>query len=189
MSRSFLSVSNVGVERAERLLVNIPNGLKKAVPRAINRAMESARTVGVQQARDQYTVKARAIRSTIKLDRANANKMIGVITSSGSPISLYDFKVNPKTVNGRRRSPIRVSVKKGQQTLLNRAFIARLGSGKTGVFERVGDKRFPIKLLFGPSAPQMLGNENVANMIEKTATETMDKRLDHEIGRLLDGAM
>lgn len=188
MSRSFLSVSNVGVERAERLLMNIPGGLKKAVPRAINRAMESARTVGVQQARDQYTVKAKAVRSTIKLDRASSGRMVGVITSSGSPISLYDFKVNPKTVNGRRRSPIRVSVKKGQQTALSKGFIGRLGSGKTGVFERIGEKRLPIKMLYGPSAPQMLGNDNVADKIEKTAAETMDKRLDHEIGRLLDGA-
>lgn len=188
MSRSFVSVSSVGIERAERLLTYIPKGVETAVPRAINRAMESARTAAVTKAREEYTVKAKAVRSTIKLTRANASNMTGVITSTGSPIPLYDFKVNPKTVNGRRRSPIRVSVKHGQQTSLNRAFIARLGSGKTGVFERLGKSRLPIKMLYGPSAPQMLENDNVAEFIEKTAVETMNKRLDHEIGRLLEGA-
>lgn len=189
MSKSFVSVSSVGVEKAERLLALIPGGVQKAVPRAINRAMESGRAAGVEKVREQYTVKAKAVRSTIKLSRANSRNMEGVITSIGSPIPLYDFKVNPKTVNGRRRSPIRVSVKKGQQSALGKSFIARLGSGKVGVFERLGNKRLPIKMLFGPSAPQMIGSDSVIDYIEKAAVDTMDKRLDHEIGRLLDGAV
>ncbi|MGG1391277.1 hypothetical protein ABE386_26690, partial [Brevibacillus brevis] len=55
------------------------------------------------------------------------------------------------------------------------------------VYRRTTPKRFPIKGLYAPAVPQMLDNEKVRKSIQNKMLETLDKRLEHEIGRVLDG--
>ena len=71
------------------------------------------------------------------------------------------------------------------------AFVARFKSGHTGIFERTGGvtsrDKDEIQELYGPSVPQMLGNDEVANKVIEDTMETFDKRMEHEITRLLNG--
>ena len=187
MSREFVSLGKDQIDHAKRMLVGFEDQIPKAASRAINRALENARSNFVKDVRESYHLKARDVRDTIKITRARHNDLVGEVKSTGSPLPLSSFKVRPSTVNGRRRIPLRVSVRKGQVSELDRAFNARVGGG-VKVFERVGKSRLPIKKLYGPSVPQALGNDQIVNEVAKKARETLNDRLDHEINRILDGA-
>jgi hypothetical protein len=81
--------------------------------------------------------------------------------------------------------------------MLDRAFKAKMGA-HTGVYERVGDGRFPVRELYGPSTPQMIatiaeaeessGSQTTTeDSMENLMAETYSKRLDHEVEAILNG--
>jgi hypothetical protein len=186
MRKAFLEVDDKQLENAERMLLDIPGGTGKAVYYALTRAIQNARSNLVNEARKSYTVKAKSVRSTLKIKRVTKKNLFGEVRSTGRVIPMIDFKVNPKTVNPRRSAPIRVGVRKGTSSPLASAFIARI-DGKVGVFERVGPNRAPLRQIFGPSAPQMVGNEDVIKRVSDEAVEVLQRRLDHEIQNILAG--
>ncbi len=54
-------------------------------------------------------------------------------------------------------------------------------------FERVGTSRFPIEKKFGPSTGHMMQNDTVIEQMDKTISESFEKRMEHEINRILAG--
>jgi hypothetical protein len=188
MSREFISLGNDRLQKAKNMLVGFEKEIPQVVARAINRSIENARSNVVREVRDRYNVRAKDIRTSIKISRANKNYPTAVLSSTGGPLPTMAFQVRPGTVNGKRRTPITVSVKKGQSEKLDRAFIAMVG-GKTGVYERIGQTRLPIRQMYGPSVPQMIGNDEIVKEIADKARAMLDDRLDHEIKRVLDGAL
>lgn len=185
MTREYVTVTTEHVEKAQAMLAHLPGQSQKVLARALNRALENARSNTVKSARDEYQVKATEVRKTLKITRATSTRLQAVVSSRGMVLPLSAFSVKPKTPNGRRRTPIRVGVQKGSAEALRNAFIARVG-GRLGVYERVGKARLPIKQLYGPSVPQMIGNNRVIGDIAEKARQTMDVRLDHEISRVLN---
>ena len=70
---------------------------------------------------------------------------------------------------------------------LDHAFVAQVG-GHRGVFEREGDERFPIHELYGPATPQMMySNEDVLDEMEAKMADTYEKRIEHELMRVMNG--
>ena len=60
--------------------------------------------------------------------------------------------------------------------------------GHTGVFEREGPERFPIRELFGPSAPQAFNEEDeTTDRMTEEILKTYESRIEHEIMRVLNG--
>lgn len=174
--------------RAETLLGEIKGALPKVQSNAINRSLVSARAEAVRSVRQEYAIGADAVRKTIVVRIASMANPVGCILSSGSPIALSKFDVSPKRPQGgKNQTPVTVRVKlAGGRKPIKHAFVAKVSSGHIGVFIRAGKKRYPIKQLYGPSVPQMLGSEKVSKKIEAKAMETLDKRLDHEINRVLE---
>lgn len=188
MSAEYISAGPERLKKARNMLIGFEDEIPKVVSRAINRAIENARANVVREVRDHYNIKAKDIRTTLKISRSNSKNLAAVISSRGAPLPTMAFKVRPGTVNGRRRTPLTVSVKKGQSENLDRAFIATLGGSK-GVYERIGGPRLPIRQLYGPSVPQMIGNEEIIKQIADQARKTLDDRLDHEINRVLEAGV
>lgn len=172
------------LERVEEMLSSIPKGMEKATSAAINRTLQSTKTLATRKVREIYDVKAEVARGTISLKRASNSNPYGAMISRGTPIPLIKFKINPNKPNPARRKPIFASVKKSGGTLKS-AFVASFDSGHTGVFERIGKSRLPIRELYGPSTPQMIGEESIIEELAEAAQETMIKRLSHEAVRLL----
>ena len=80
----------------------------------------------------------------------------------------------------------RVLRSSAQQTLEN-AFVTHVG-GHTGVFEREGPERFPIRELFGPSAVQAFyAHEETTDKMDEEILKTYESRIEHEIMRVLNG--
>lgn len=180
----------LGAERLEylsKMLVGFEDQIEKVKVRAINRATTTAQSTLVRKVRENYHIKAGDVRKSLTVSRARPGLPQSVISSSGKDLPTIAFQVRPGTVNGKRRTPIRVSVKKGSTTELDRAFIARIG-GRLGVYERLSEKRFPIRQLYSVSIPVMANNPDVVESVAEDARSMLDKRLDHEINRVLDGA-
>ena len=97
------------------------------------------------------------------------------------PLRVFDTKVD-------RSGRVVTRVKKsGARQALDHAFEAKMGS-HYGIYERQGEKRFPVKELFGPATPQMMySNENVMDSIEAKMASTYEERIEHEITRVLNG--
>lgn len=176
------------MDRAKLLLKQIPGGAPKAVVNALNRAAEGARTDAVKKVRDRYFIRAKDVRDTIVLKKASVDNPSVIIRSTGSPIALSKFRVTPSRPPAKvRKNPIVVRVVRGGGGPVKNAFVARVASGHIGVFHRAGKSRLPIIQRYGPSVPQMLGHESVTQYIEEQARDRLEKRLDHEIERMLKG--
>lgn len=104
------------------------------------------------------------------------------ITYAGNVLPLLTFNTKFS-----RNGLIQTQVKReGATAVLEHAFAARV-FGPIGVFERVTEKRFPIEQKFGPSTAHMMSSEQVVEKMDATVRETFERRLEHEITRVLNG--
>jgi len=176
------------IARAADALQHIAGGAGKAMSRAINRAIQGARTAATKQIRRVYRIKSGDVKATMTLRRATPSNLSASVTSRGKRINLYAFAPRPSAsgTGGKGRRHLTISVLRGRRTRHRSAWVGSFGkSARLRVAMRKGPKRFPIRALSGPAVPQMLGTRDVIAEVEKVAAERLDKRLDHEIGVLL----
>lgn len=71
------------------------------------------------------------------------------------------------------------------------AFVAKMNNGHIGIFERTGgmtsNSKDELEELYGPSVPQMLGNQEVAEKLTDEAMKSFEKNLDQYVYALLNG--
>lgn len=159
----------------------------QAISSALNRAVSNVATNVGREIRQEYTIKSGDVEATLEKTRANKSNLSAIVRSKGELVPLDRFKVSPKTVQPRRKKPIKVGVKKGGLKTTLDAFVSDINGIK--VFKRTTQKRLPIRRLFGPSVPQMLGNEEIIAKIDAAGSEMFLRRLDHEIDRILQRGM
>ena len=175
------------LDKATRLLAGINGGVYKAVGSALTRAATVGKTAAKQPVTKEYTisqseflVRTRDINHFVREDSGGLSVVFGF---RGNVIPLMKFSTR---VNGSGQVVTQVK-RSGSAATLNRAFSAQMG-GHRGVYERIGPSRFPVKELYGPATPQMMySNEEVTDEIERKVADTYEKRIDHEILRLLNG--
>lgn len=181
-----ITIDSIKFKEVEKELGEYKTKAPVALSRALNRAASNAKTNASKKVREQYTIKAKDIKSTINITKANKSSLRAVVKSTGERTPLIKFKVSPP--NPRPKNPpkvLRVEVKKGGLKNLVGAFVANVNGNK--VFKRTSSARLPIQQLFGPAVPQMLGTSSIKDFIENEATKIFDQRLDHEIERILGG--
>lgn len=182
--RMIVQVDERMLREVQAKLGSFSNKAPNAIARALNRAATNIKSNMSKEVRKYYTIKASDIKSTILKYRASRSNLSASVVSRGNPIGLDKFKVSPKTVQPNRKKPIKVGVKKDGLKVVLGAFVADVAG--IGVFERTTKARYPIRRLYGPSVPQMLGNVHVREEIGKQGYETFQKRLDHEINWILE---
>lgn len=171
------------IDKAKEALSEIPGGVETAMMRAFNRALQQGRTAATRAVTRSYTVKAKEVRPTFKMYKANRRDLNAELLSRGRnlPLSAYAHKPR-KDTTGNARKQVRVSIKKdGGFKPLGQAFVHQ---GR--IFKRLGASRLPIEQQFGPSVPGALGNEKVIGIVSETMGASVEKRLEHETQRLLD---
>ena len=136
------------------------------------------------------------------------------IEFAGRKIPLYQFRPSPKTrTYTPEKIPVMIagsgdSTSEAVWRLVNKnarvsamdikesgmqarpsAFITTFRSGHTGIFKRTGQKTSTgngeIKEYWGPGVADMLDYEPAKLEIAEKVQETVNKRLEHEIGRIL----
>ena len=120
--------------------------------RALNRALSPIRTLAIRIARDELGLKRKDALRRLFINQATTSRPEASLKISGRPLPLAFFSPRPKTVrlnSGKGQRPkSRVGVTAligGTRTIVPGGFLAQLKSGKTGVFQRVGSRRLPIK--------------------------------------------
>lgn len=171
---------------------------RKAEVSALNRAARAASTAASKGARKRYTVKAAAVKESLKVERASYKRPDALILSQGAPIPLSRFDVRSY-----KRGPMKARVRKGGPKRpipgafrgsgslpSSRVFRRVPGAAKRvpskGRFSGTGVKRQPIEQMFGPSVPQMIGNTEVEREVIDRAEEVFGQRLFHELQRRLE---
>ena len=174
------------IDRVTKLLAGIPKGAKKALSSALKRASSSGEAFAARAVRAEYYISA----SNFKQFTKSARNI--VTTDRGTEISIKYFGTHIPLIrfdthiakDGRVTS--RVMRSSARQTLDN-AFSAKFGS-ITGIYERKGEDRFPLRQLYGPAVAQMMdNNDDVSESIAKHIRDTFEKRAEHEILRVLNG--
>lgn len=183
------------VKEVQQRLGALGRKTPSVIANAINRTLTNIRKNMAQQTAQRYNVASGEVKKTIAVKKATREKLSGAAVSKASPIALSKFKVSPNRPvsysKGKRPSPkvYKVSVEKGPASkaldVNPKAFIAVMQSGHHGLFRRVSDESLPIKQLFGPSAPQMIKNNETIDYIQKEAQSTLQKRIDAEVENIL----
>lgn len=188
-----VEISAEKMEMVKAILSGVPKGAERAYANAINRGLSRVKTAARKEVQQVYAVQSKAFTEATRtrMQTAGTGALAGYIIFSGAKIPLYKFKATPKQP-GTGRTVKAGQMKGGSGEVFEHAFIARMKTGHTGIFERKDKqgnetKKYPIKEAMGDSAAQMIGNADVTEALEKEAQRVVDERLEHEIERILNG--
>lgn len=202
-------ISDEAFERVKLILHGVPGGAEMALKGIISRATGTVRKTTLEGITSVYDIKAKDVRdrknTTINLRTRKAEGgIVGEVKFSGGKIPLYRFGVTPKQpkIQGTKvpvkfgdtwvmvapSAPVKARQRKDKPFVkFDNAFITTTRSGHTGMFERDGLGRLPVTEFMGASTPQMAENSVVLEKVEAAAVETIVKRTEHEISRILHG--
>lgn len=183
----FIDAVEDSLSRVQKILAGISGGWQQAVGSAISRAANAGKTEVKRAVTEEYTISQSTFLQNTKninhYQRDSGGEVSVVFGYAGYVLPLLKF--NTRYGNDGK---IRTQVKRSSAVeALEHAFAAHMGS-HTGIYERIGPTRFPVKELFGPATPQMIySNEAVLDKAEERMVAEYDKRIEHEINRLLNG--
>lgn len=180
-----IELSKEALERANKLLSGVSGGLIRATSAAMKRAGASGKTAAGRHAAAVYTIrKGDFMRNvTVKQHVADLGGVAQLsISFAGNvmPLMTFESKVD---ASGRVRTRVK---RESAVTTLDHAFQASVG-GHDGIYERYGASRLPIQQKYGPSTAHMMADPNVVEQMEATVVDAFEKRIDHEVLRILNG--
>lgn len=188
-------------------LASIANGANKAFATAINRTLTTVRSRVAKRlaktinlpAGNASTPDEGTVSGFIDVQKASsggtggAANLEGAVSITGKPISLMLFKPTPSQPGPTRVAGVSVLTRRGKaRELLKHTFVARMKSGHTGVFERMGRgnkrvRRLRIQERFGPTPYGVFENApGIAEEILADAGDVLEKNILSQVDRLLD---
>ena len=177
------------IERVNLILSGVPKGAEKAMASVIRRANNTVRSEALKGHHERLRnhpaeCPGRYHNQSEDAESGRRGCGNGIVCRVQNP--LYRFNVSPDPPVQRATVSAAVLAESGR-TPFAHAFIAKMKSGHTGMFERDGTGRLPITEFMGPSAAQMAANSVVVEQVEEKAQEVINKRIEHEITRILNG--
>ncbi|MBQ7665356.1 MAG: phage tail protein [Synergistaceae bacterium] len=189
MMKINVSIEQNSLERAYKLLKHINGAFEHAVAMATNRTLEGVRTDAVRETAGRYFAKSGDIRKTITVNKASAGKLTGTVVSRGGRRKLSQYQLTPKTPQAGRKKGFKGAVKRdsGLKPLPHGTFMMNTPNAGYVLFIRTNPGRGwqNIKHVVSPSIPQIVKNEETVKIVEMQARERFEKRLNHEVMRIL----
>ena len=182
-------------EVLERMQRRRDDVVRKAIPRALNRTAEMARTACSREIRAEgYAFSAAEIKDAITLRKAGGGRLTVSLLVRRRVKSLIEFGAR------QTRDGVSVKVHKGRK-VIKHAFIGQLRNGRTGVYvedkaagktvlrmqrqyrkgSRGGWHDYPVRKLYGPSVGGVYGTDRILALMNARIRETFPARLEHEI--------
>src|SRR5580765_8106507 len=182
-----LQIDAKQLRHLQRVVRHIENGVPKVLAPAINRALDKGRTTVRRQIRKIYVIKSKDIPVAVK--GASVSRLSGEIVLKQGMLELNKFKVRPSGVQRRKnKRPVFAQVKVGGGAVMHGAFVPA-GVGYVGPFIRAsGAGRLPMHKLLAIGASIMATQPTVGPEVNKQMGDTLAKRIDHEIERVMAGA-
>lgn len=190
-----IKIEASNVKYAEEILADKPKQIKSAALAAINRTITHVKSKISITVRKQYVVSAKDIKDTIHIERAKSSYLQGTVSSKGRPLLLSAFSVSEnqskqhnkplrvrRNQSKKRNNPLRVRVRRnGSLKPVHGLFSGTSRRGYRGLMLRTQPASYPLKVPYGPSVPQMLGNPDVVAKIESYAGRYLNDRFLHEV--------
>lgn len=196
-----ITIDDKELEKAQKLLGGIENGVKRAITSAINHSLGKAKTKLKKKITQEYYIKSSDVEKTLSIKKANYSTLAGTISSRSKRTSLTKLKLKKSgtsILSGVRKSN-GIKLLRGKDELFGKPFTAKMKNGHTGVFQRKTKQRIgvgmgssseqenPIQELYTLSIPQMAGEKGVQKYIEEEAEKMVNERFEHEVERILKG--
>lgn len=181
-----IEITSEQIDRIHTLLGGIKNAPQKVLYNVLNRTVTNVKTTSSREVRKTYKIKSSDLtaRQNVRISKAGPSNLEASIEFGGNMIPLMKFDVTPKQPQ-RKAVSASVLTSGGKKQLIH-AYVANLKYG-VGVFERETSKRESSRELYGPAAAVMVDNKEVLQKVQDNAIETIDKRVEHEISRILNG--
>jgi hypothetical protein len=162
--------------------------LRKIVYRAARRAAKAGATAIKREIATETTMKFGKVGESVKEFTYGSpvqDYAIG-IKIKDRPRPLSDFRFTPKAPKY-GAVPVAEIYKGKKQRLSDGAFVQKMPSGHIGVFQRVGEKRLPIRELVGPSVTGIFNaNEKIHDAAWDRILEVFEERLIPELNFALN---
>lgn len=193
-----IEVSEQTIDQIHAILAGIEKAEEKVLKPALTRGLMAGKTTAGKMVRQTYHIAAGDFKSRgyMKYNSVskNGDGIIGSIQYSGGVIPLIKFKVSPK-IPKKKTMPSATVLKANSMVGFSReknVFVAQMKSGHIGIMERQKGtvspttKKEKLKELLSPAVPQMVENKKVMQSVEKRVNGVINKRIEHEIERLLN---
>ena len=164
--------------------------IEKAVNSAARRAAESGKTETKRQLAAEYTLPSSEIANTIEVNSLSEGMEMRIFSSVQDILAFKGVKPKTPTTPGAGSGRVIVEVKRGNKFNIERGFVGILQKGqkKAGVYQRDALRKNVLRRYYGPTTVGMFkANETVHNAAIEKIMETLDKRMIHELERLLNG--
>lgn len=186
-----IEITENTIERVSNALVGIPKGAEKVFTKAINSALNMAKKDVYKGVMQEYAISKDVLTKYTRerIKKAAADRPCGEIVFSGKQIPLYKYDpTSPKIPN----KQLKVIAGQKVGAILEDAFIQIMknpkGEDHIGIFRRTGPKRdAKISELLGSSLRSM-ASEVVMDEVYANAQKKMNKTIEAEVSRLLEGA-
>lgn len=189
-----ITIDEKALKTARELFADSPKVVRIAAAKAINRANSAVQKEVSKAIRKNYEISAKNIKKGFKLKRATAGQPMGAVISRGTPTLITHFKLKPDptkmmaalrngAIAGKSVGPISVKVKKSSSFVPVRGLFIQKSSrsGYAGAMQRYVKSAYPLHIPYGPSVPQMFGNEETLAELIPVAEEVLNDRFLHEI--------
>ena len=174
-----------GVDKLVKLFD--PKKVSRATVNALNQTATEYRKGTVNEAARIYNIQKGRLKKdstgkdTTFIKRARKNDEQAIVGYRGKRPGLQHFSPNKAMVN--RRKPPKVKIKRGGGfDTIERGFFAD-AKGARGLFERAGDKNYPIARRDGPSIKQMYEDDRISDRFERNIPSLFTKKFDLTFGK------
>lgn len=175
-----ISIKAENLEYAKMLLGDAPKQIHWAAVRAINSAVTEITTQISTTIRKNYAIKAKSVKGNLHIERASRSKLHGVVASKGRPVLLSAFDLRSYK---KRKGPMRAKIRNSENFKpVKGLFLGTSRTGYVGAMQRTQlHARYPLRIPYGPSVPQMFGSPDVVGELAVLAQATLNKRFLHEV--------
>lgn len=200
----------VSEEEVRKRLGTLANKSGKVMARAANRAYKTGKTAIAKETARRYLIRQKDIndKNVLKEKPATEKNPTATLVYTGGHRNLYLWNNNKavspnKIIHWSHGKPnvnvYSAAVMKGHGKIKlygdanNKPFIQRVRKGEksefVGLFQRRNeDRKSQLVSVQAPAIPQILKNAGVMEQFERSAGPMFQKRLEHEIERVLKGA-
>lgn len=176
---------NVDVSSLTRIVSGLSNFQREmpgAISSSLNRTVDFMNTRTGKLVSGEYEISAKDVKKTIKKIKSSKGSLKAGIKSTGGTLTFSHFKFTPKVPGRRGKVKVKVKKKEGYKEIRTAQNVfVQVITGKTQLVTRTGSARLPIHILRSLSVPQMIGNENVGNVVRLEASRKLEDRVQHEI--------
>ena len=206
-----ITIEAINLSQVERQLGAMKEKAPKVLKLAVNDTARKARSRLAKEAQKTYTVKAVGFNRVMNIRRATNGNPVAVIHAKGKKIPMGKFSFrdgtlgedayyNPTTHRAQKGKGgesasgklLKSSKYKATKEAKLKWFIAKMGSGHKGVFQRnAGMKRGQkgeISEKMGASIPEMLGDEKrVYEIVEPYIQSDLKAAVNRHVSRAIRG--